>query len=285
MNTENSFPVESQPTVPAAAQHGNPAAGNGFAPAREAGYSGWPNSLHAAALLVGGVSTILVALRLLSVAKANPETAYGILQAGGTANVIIGTVLSLIPSIALIAASYLALGQIWAKFTNSRKLTQLEELGIWASICALFLIAILTIPFRYWPAPAALGLALILAWIFRDWIEEKRQKDSGRHAVRATALVIASAFLFGVIVSPPWMPAENLTFTRASGHAPVVGYILSQSGTGLTVLAIDPRQIFYFGPQELSKETSCSAFPQDELPIVYHVGLNRILHLSTDPHC
>ena len=117
------------------------------------GSGGWTNNLHVAALVFGGVSTILIALRLLSVAKANPETAYGILQAGGTTNVIIGTVLSLIPSIALIGASYLAVGRIWAKlpdskFPDSSKLTRAEELGIWTSICALFLIAVLTIPFR-----------------------------------------------------------------------------------------------------------------------------------------
>ena len=76
------------------------------------GSGGWTNNLHVAALVFGGESTILIALRLLSVAKANPETAYGILQAGGTTNVIIGTVLSLIPSIALIGASYLAVGPV-----------------------------------------------------------------------------------------------------------------------------------------------------------------------------
>jgi hypothetical protein len=87
-------------------------------------------------------------------------------------------------------------------------------------------------------------------------------------------------------LSPPWMPAEKLTFTKASGqHTPVVGYVLSQSDTGPTVLSLDPRQILYFGPKDLSKATACSAFPQDDLPIVYHMGLNSILHLSSDPHC
>ena len=46
---------------------------------------GWADNLHVGALIFGGVSTILIALRLISVAKANPETAYGILQAGTVA--------------------------------------------------------------------------------------------------------------------------------------------------------------------------------------------------------
>jgi hypothetical protein len=144
------------------------------------GSGGWTNNLHVAALVFGGESTILIALRLLSVAKANPETAYGILQAGGTTNVIIGTVLSLIPSIALIGASYLAVGRIWAKFPDSKfpdssKPTQAEELGIWTSICALVLIAVLTIPFRYWEVPAIVVSVLILARIFRDSIESQEE--------------------------------------------------------------------------------------------------------------
>jgi hypothetical protein len=265
-------------------------AGSGSGGWAGTGSGGWANTLHGGALIFGGVSTILVALRLLSAANANPETAYGILQAGGTSDVIIGTVLSLIPSIALIGASYLALGRIWAKFPDSKfpdsgKLTQAEELGIWTSICALFLVAVLTMPFRYAAAPAAVVLALILARIFRDWIEKKRKEKWGRRGVKVAAGLIAAAFLLGVIVSPPWMPAEQLTFTKASKDKPVVGYVLDQSQTGLTVLSLDPRQVLYFGPKDLTKEVACSAFQSDDLPIVYHTGLIRIFHLFTYPHC
>ena len=254
------------------------------------GSGGWANNLHTGALIFGGVSTILIALRLLSVANANPETAYGILQAGGTANVIIGTVLSLIPSIALIAASYLALGRIWAifpdsKFQDSGKLTQAEELGIWTSICALFLIAVLTVPFRYWPVPAAVVVALVLARIFRESIEKKRKERWGRRGVKVAAGLIAALFLLGVIMSAPWMPAEQLTFTKASGDKPVVGYVLDQSQTGLTVLSLDPRQVLYYGPKDLATEIACSAFQSNDLPIIYHTGLNRIFHLFSYPHC
>jgi hypothetical protein len=242
------------------------------------------------ALVFGGVSTILVALRLLIVAKANPETAYAILQTGGTANVVIGTVLSLIPSIALIGASYLAVGRIWVRFSrspDSSELTQAEELGIWTSICALFLIAILTIPFRYSLAPAAVVVALILARIFRDRIEKARTEKKtwvGR-VVKLAAGLIAAGLLAGVIIAPPWMPAEQLTFTTASKYKPVAGYVLDQSQTGLTVLSIDPRQIMYFGPKDLLSETACSAFRSDDLPIIFHTGLNRFFHLYSYPHC
>ena len=251
---------------------------------------GWADNLHVGALIFGGVSTILIALRLISVAKANPETAYGILQAGGTTNVIIGTVLSLIPSIALIGASYLAVGRIWAKFPDSKfpdsgKLTQAEELGIWTCICALFLIGVLTIPFRYWEVPAAVVLALILTRIFRDRIEGARKNRWGQRSVKVAAGLIAAVLLLGVIISPPWMPAERLTFTPSSKDKPVVVYVLDESQSGLTVLQINPTQVLYFGPKDLSKEVACSAFRSDDLPIIYHTGLIRIFHLFSYPHC
>jgi hypothetical protein len=45
-------------------------------------------------LLVGAASTIFVALRILSVANFNPETAYALLQTAGTAQVILGAILA-----------------------------------------------------------------------------------------------------------------------------------------------------------------------------------------------
>ena len=256
------------------------------------GSRGLVNNLHVTALIFGGVSTILVALRLLVVAKANPETAYAILQTSGTANVVIGTVLSLIPSIALIGASYLAIRRIFVQFPNSKladsgELNQAEELGIWTSICTLFLIAVLTVPFRYSPAPAVVVATLILARIFRNRINKagRENKKLGGRVVKAAAVLIAGTLLAGVILAPPWMPAERLAFTKASKIKPVAGYVLDQSQTGLTVLSIDPTQVVYFGPKDLVSEVACSAFRSDDLPIIYHTGLNRILHLHSYQHC
>ena len=60
-------------------------------------------------LLIGGVSTLFISIRILSMANFNPQTAYGILQAGGTAAVIIGAILSIIGTIALLAAVFACL--------------------------------------------------------------------------------------------------------------------------------------------------------------------------------
>jgi hypothetical protein len=291
MTTENALPDRSQaqdapngdqPTDPSGGTGSGDRVGTGSGAQGGTGSGGWANNLHIGALVFGGVSTILIALRLLSVAKANPETAYGILQASGTTNVIIGTVLSLIPSIALIGASCLVLSRIFAKFSKSPELDQAAELGVWTSICALFLIALFTIPFRYWEVPAAVVVALILARIFREWIEEARKRKAGRRIAKVAAGLIAGLFLLGVMLSPPWMPAEQLTFTKAK---PVTGYVLDESQSGLTVLAVGSRQISYYGPKDLTSETACSDIPSDDLPIVYYTPFYRIFHLFRYKHC
>jgi hypothetical protein len=94
------------------------------------------NNLHIGALIFGAASTILVALRLLSLAKFNPGTAYGILQASGTSTVVIGTVISLIPSIAIVGGAYLALELL---FPKPGKRTAADEFAIWASTIVLAL--------------------------------------------------------------------------------------------------------------------------------------------------
>ena len=109
MSTESTFTGQSRAQdVPNGDRPTGRSAGAVSRAQGDTGSAGWANNLHIGALVFGGVSSILVVLRLLSVAKANPETAYGILQAGGTTDVIIGTVLSLIPSIALIGSPRLS---------------------------------------------------------------------------------------------------------------------------------------------------------------------------------
>ena len=132
---------------------------------------------------VSAATTVLVALRLISVAKFNPETAYGILQASGTGNVIIGTVISLIPSIAIIVALYL----ISMRVLFRPKTTPEAEFTRWTFIFMLALIALLTIPLRYviYAGPGILAfLALIVAVAIRTKKGKsqkgKNQKDKAK---------------------------------------------------------------------------------------------------------
>lgn len=224
---------------------------------------------------------MLVALRLLSVARFNPETAYGILQASGTGDVIIGTVISLIPSIAIIAGSALSLGLI---FSRSRKPSATAEFAVWISIFVLILIAVLTIPFRYvYVAIPVIPLVVLTAVPpLRKKIERSRNGRARKTAAIISALLIAILLMFGVVLSPPWMPAERLIL---SNHHAVTGYILAENSNGLTILGLEPRQIMYYSPDALIGQSICSSSPANDLPIIYYTGISKFIGLFPYKHC
>src|SRR5690242_3705180 len=56
----------------------------------------WEIAEENPAIIIGGVSTLFVAIRILGVAHFDPETASEVLQSGGTAAIILGTTLSVI---------------------------------------------------------------------------------------------------------------------------------------------------------------------------------------------
>jgi len=264
------------------------------------------SDLHLGALALGAGSTVLVALRLISVAKFNPETAYAILQASGTGNVIIGTVISLIPSIAIIAALYLILARV---LSQSHQTTPQAEFARWTLIFMLALIALLTIPLRYviYAGPGILvflGTILAIVIIKRrakkevpasetgetDSFLERNQGPKGTAIAIFAALLIAFIVMLGVVASPPWMPAERLTLNN---HQKVIGYVLAETQDGLTFMQAGSMNITQYNPGFVKGQVFCSNAPARDLPIVYYlksipgVGLGHYLsdHLGHYAHC
>ena len=240
----------------------------------------WEISLGA--LAVGVASTVLVALRLLSVADFNPATAYGIIQSSGTANVIIGTVISLIPSIAIITASGLIVYLVF--YPRDTKLSPAAELAVWTSMSMLVLIALLTIALRYLIAIGLWMLFILILLKFRGDIKEAldRHADSRtvRNAARGFGFIIAVTVIFGIVLSPPWMPSEYLVFNNGQS---VTGYVLNETQTGMAVLQASPREVLYYGDprSSLQEEYVCSNVPRGDYPLVnYFSYLHLHLHLQ-----
>jgi hypothetical protein len=252
-------------------------------PERSSGTSS--SNIHIGALIFGAASTILVALRLLSVARFNPETAYGILQASGTTTVLIGTVISLIPSIAIIAASCLVLRQIFRGIRESspaREDNPALEFTIWGSIFILALIALLTTPLRYAIAGAIVVAFLLVVWIFRKQIDRGRNGPVGGVMAIASACLVALLLMFGVVLSPPWMPAERLSFNNARQ---VTGYILAQTSSGVTVMQIKSREILYYGPNALTGQSMCSDVPANDFSIMAFPPFTQVFGFYRYVHC
>ena len=291
------------------------------------------SNLHLGALVFGAGSTVLVALRLISVARFNPETAYGILQASGTGNVIIGTVISLIPSIAIIVALSLILVRV---LSRSPKTDPRAEFARWMLVFLLALIGLLTIPFKYvvYVGPGILVfLGFIVAiliikirakrkgpasktgetdssktgetdssktgetdssktgetdssktgetdssktgetdsWLQRDW------GWTGTAFAIFSALLIALTVMFGVVFSPPWMPAERLTLNN---NQTVRGYVLAQTSDGLTFMQANSRKITHYNPGVVIDQAFCTNAPATDLPIIYYIKFITRLDLG-----
>ena len=252
--------------TPTAANAETPTAANAETPttAIDRRNSSWLRDLRIGTLSIGAASTVLVALRLLSVAQFNPETAYGILQANGTTSVVIGTVISLIPSIAIIAALCLI---SWLIYSEHDELSEGLVFALWTTMGVLVLIALITTPVRYILFLAGCTLLVLIVWAIKTWIKEIQKKTAGQIGSRVLALFVAAILVFGVVISPPWMPPEHLSFSHAP---PVTGYILTQSSDGVTVLQISPRKLMYYGPGALTGQTPCSNVPAFDFPAVYY---------------
>jgi hypothetical protein len=263
------------------------------------------SNLHLGALVFGAGSAVLVALRLISVARFNPETAYGILQASGTSNVIIGTVISLIPSIAIIVALYLILVRV---LSRSPKTDPRAEFARWMLVFLLALIGLLTIPFKYvvYVGP---GILVFLGFIVAILIIKIRamkvpanetgetdpsetgetssrlQRDWGWKGTAFaifSALLIALTVMFGVVFSPPWMPAERLTL---NDNTTVTGYVLAQTSDGLTFMQAKSREITYYNPGVVIDQVFCTNAPATDLPIIYYIKSITRLDLGKYGHC
>jgi hypothetical protein len=217
-------------------------------------------------LLIGLASTLLVALRLLAVAGFDEETAYGILQAAGTASIIVG---AFIPVIGLIAISIGVLLIMRAPTEERRGLFKSTFL-VYAAGLAL-MIGTLTAPIG---GLILLGSAMLLGTIHRGilWVIARRQGKNkrakeGRAVVeqerpgfpsiggRLIAMYSVLAIAAVVILAPPWMPAERISVK--GDDIPITGFILSKTPTDVVILNGASRQIAYLKTQDIVEQMPC----------------------------
>ena len=173
----------------------------------------------------------------------------------------------------------------------------------------LALIGLLTIPFKYvvYVGP---GIVVFLGFIVAILIikiranrkppasetAETSSSETGEASSRlqrnwgwkGTAFAIFSAFLialtvmFGVVLSPPWMPAERLTLNNKQT---VTGYVLAQTSDGLTFMQAKSRKITYYNPGVVIGQVFCTNAPATDLPIIYYIKSITRLDLGKYGHC
>ena len=164
----------------------------------------------------------------------------------------------------------------------------------------LTLIGLLTIPFKYvvYVGP---GILVFLGFIVAILIIKIRAKKAPASETGETgsllqrdwgwkgtafaifsALLIALTVMFGVVFSPPWMPAERLTLNN---NQTVTGYVLAQTSDGLTFMQAKSRKITHYNPGAVRDQVFCTSAPATDLPIIYYIKSITRLDLGKYGHC
>jgi hypothetical protein len=199
----------------------------------------WQNELKTALpVLVAIISTLFVAIRLLAVSAFDPETADGILQASGTAQVLTGTALSTAGPVALLVATlcYLVLTR-----------TDVPDIKYTLRILVVCLVLFSAIS-----TPLYLLVTLILLSV--TMISGARV---GGGRVNITRFNITAALIQLVLIaaiSPLWLPLERLEIRSSK---PVTAYVLSTTDQDVTILIPKPKKIRHIDTSDLVGRIPC----------------------------
>lgn len=234
-------------------------------------------------LLVGMLTTLFVALRIFSAAAYNPTTAYGILQAEGTGTVIVGSLLSVIG----IFPVWLFLIFLLTYDGLTKKRQDSVRASFIGALVVLFLIGIFIAPVLGLVLMA--GVAAFEAWIRGEWRRNARKDRVARRKLPAelqfeydrrignlvrtirkrkstiptSVVIFAVLLIFQSVSALPWLPTEKVD---VKGTGPLVGWVLSSSGTFTSVL-LTTGQIKYVATNLITGQQICIEFSQAPINI------------------
>lgn len=196
---------------------------------------------------------VYVAARLLFIARFDVSTAATILQASGTATLVAGTALSLLP----FALPFVSLAFALAVFWDSSLLganRALSRFLLTLSLVALVAITTLLV------AILTLGLVVVIAAFsgrVRDEIPDGgvSQLVARSRSLRIAMTIFASLlFLAPIIQQRPWFPLE---YMATSEGAVVVGYVLGETQGHVAVMEQDDRSIVLVDIEDISDRGIC----------------------------
>jgi hypothetical protein len=154
------------------------------------------------AVIIAILSVTIVAIRLLAVARGDPQIAYAILQAGGTGNVLIGTLVSALGLLAIPACAAFGFSSREAKKHSALK---------HVLVAAAFGMAYITI---YAAPVVALASGVVLAVSGIIW-DSRRKSESSWDGKKIfsffTCVYIAVVVLYEVAYPVPWLPIQVIS--------------------------------------------------------------------------
>jgi hypothetical protein len=205
---------------------------------------------------------VIVGVRLLVVARAEPTTAVAILESAGPIQVIFGMLVVVLPA-ALFA---LPLGWLWLQDWRTRRGLPLHPRSAFAVFVLLALPALFVLP---WPMYIALGLGAATGWVLstlkrRRYSYEERlpifvSSEYPRRARWSATTAIVAVWVVAILFTGrPWVPLEEVRTEDAGRERVVVGFVLDDSDGQITVLRESDRRVLYLTSTSPPHRTICS---------------------------
>jgi hypothetical protein len=216
-------------------------------------------------LLIGGFSILFIGLRLYTISGGDFETADAIMQASGTATVVIGAIMPVIGFIAFMFGLFVS----YLLLDHSVELSPRQP-AILAALCLLS-VGVLTVPFLFVYDGVIIVFVITILWNFTIKVVERlaryrrfsrsrrilklRKYLTGRSSLVICLYVLAiGSFLLVITNDVPWVPSEIITTTV---RPPFTGFVLNESDVDITILALNKRQIFYIPSSKVLGQTVC----------------------------
>jgi hypothetical protein len=220
---------------------------------------------------------VAISIRVLSSAALDPETALILLEAQGTAAVILGSLLPVLPLLPGLASVFALIATFGSRpISRTRLATALVLLGVSAVMVPLGSVALLLVL----PTVIVALYAARLSWSVCQLRTARRERDRAKvhdaveavrylNAVRLGAgnygsprfiFLISSVTVSLVLFSaPPWLPTESI---RAGGD-PFTGYVLGSDDEMLIILKDSPRTAIRI-PKANVQRSYCTKPDEDE---------------------
>lgn len=221
-------------------------------------------------LTIGILSALFIACRILSFAEFNIETAYAILQEGGTAAVLIGAGLQSLPLIVIPTMGY---------FVAFHKPFRSRDTFIQAILLFILIVSLITVIFVVPLILLVITLLSFLVGILTSEFQTGKQlgtsseeegakqnlatrREANARAKRernARSMIVACIgilFALGVMFNTSgWLPTERLTMHNRT----ISGFVLSISNGYYAILLIKPREVIYINSSEVTNKSLCAA--------------------------
>jgi hypothetical protein len=229
-------------------------------------------------VIIGILSVAVVAIRLLGVSRGDPQIAYAILQAGGTGNVLIGTLVSTLGLLAI--PSLAAFG--FHTFKHRRDKSLVEFHVLLAGSLAMLYIALYMAPIDF----LVLGMVEAVAAVAAALILTRREQESSWDGTKILSIFICiyvSVVLLFELASPtPWLPIQAISVAGQKFS----GYVLSQADGQTSILTYNPDLVISVPSQRILVATQCTPhyYIEEQATIVYM--FERLINKLTDyPAC